>query len=197
MPAALNPQQEQELLNKAKKDLVAFREIYACYFPRVYAYVGYRVGRVQDTEDVVSAVFLKAIERLDSFEWRGAGSFTGWLFRIAHDLVVDYYRQHLNDQAVLPIDNLPNLAQSILLPEDEVLQKEKFARLQALISTLSSRRKEIITLRFYGRLRNNEIAQVLGLDERTVASHLCRGLEDLHRLYINEFVQRDEFTQSE
>jgi DNA-binding NarL/FixJ family response regulator len=44
-------------------------------------------------------------------------------------------------------------------------------------------------LKFFGGLRNNEIAQVLGIDERTVASHLCRGLEDLHCRYVCEFPQ--------
>jgi DNA-directed RNA polymerase specialized sigma24 family protein len=44
---------------------------------------------------------------------------------------------------------------------------------------LSPRRQEVVTLRFYGGLRNREIARVLGLDERTVAAHLCRAIQDL------------------
>jgi DNA-directed RNA polymerase specialized sigma24 family protein len=66
---------------------------------------------------------------------------------------------------------------------------EQFLNLRCLIGTLSPRRQEIITLKFFGGLRNREIALMLALDERTVASHLCRGLEDLHRKLANEVVQ--------
>ncbi|HET7078316.1 MAG TPA: sigma-70 region 4 domain-containing protein, partial [Chloroflexia bacterium] len=58
-----------------------------------------------------------------------------------------------------------------------------FADLHRLIATLSPRRREVITLKFFGGLQNREIAAVLGLDERTVASHLCRALEDLYARY--------------
>ena len=72
------------------------------------------------------------------------------------------------------------------------MQKEKFKSLQQLISTLSPRRQEIITLKFFGGLRNKEIAQILRLDERTVASHLCRGLEDLHQRYVKQFLHLEK-----
>ena len=58
-----------------------------------------------------------------------------------------------------------------------------------MIARLPERRREIITLRFYGELRNQEIAEVLGLDVRTVASHLSRGLRDLHALWVAEAEQ--------
>ena len=187
-----DPEQEQAWVEKARRDSAAFRDLYRHYFPGVYAYVSYRVGRVQDTEDLVSNIFLKAIEGLARFQWRNQGSFAAWLFAIAHNQVSDYYRQsHRVTEPVL-LDELPEMKANGLLPADAVLQKAKFAHLRRLIGTLSPRRQEIITLRFFGGLRNREIASLLGLDERTVASHLCRGLEDLHRKYVDEFVQTPE-----
>ena len=192
MQSRLDSKQERTLVKKAQQDPTAFQELYNYYFPRVYAYVSYRVGRVQDTEDLVADTFLKVIERLDEFQWRGEGSFAAWLFRIAHNLVSDFYRRGRGPEESVPLEELPELASSTLLPADAVLQKEKFAYLRRLIGTLSPRRQEIITLKFFGGLRNKEIAVLLELDERTVASHLCRGLEDLHRKYVNEFVQTKE-----
>ena len=189
MNILMNHESEKELLENARHDLSAFKELYALYFPRIYAYINYRVGRVQDAEDLVASTFLKATERLGQFEWRGDGSFASWLFRIAHDLVVDSYRRDGKVPDSVSIDDLPDIRSDSVLPDDAALRKEEFEYLRQLIGTLSPRRQEIITLRFFGGLRNKEIADILGLDERTVASHLCRGLEDLHRKYLIEYVQ--------
>ncbi|RLC54686.1 MAG: hypothetical protein DRI80_18935, partial [Chloroflexota bacterium] len=109
-----------------------------------------------------------------------------------HNLVSDFYRRGRGSEGSVPLEELPELKASTLLPADAVLQKEKFAYLRRLIGTLSPRRQEVITLKFFGGLRNKEIAALLGLDERTVASHLCRGIKDLHRQYVDEFVQTKE-----
>lgn len=187
----MNTDQEKEWLARALEDPQAFKRLYDHYFPRLYAYVSYRVGRVQDTEDLVAEVFLKAIEKIDSFEWRHMNSFAAWLFSIAHNLISNFLRQEQRGQ-IISLDEFPSLQASTLLPEDVVLQKEKFQNLRRLISTLTPRQQEIITFRFFGGLRNQEIAEILGIDERTVAAHLCRGLKTMHRKYINEFVSTKE-----
>lgn len=70
-----------------------------------------------------------------------------------------------------------------LLPEEALRQQETFQHMRELVTTLSPRRQEVITLKFFGGLRNKEIADILNLDERTVASHLSRGLQDLRDKY--------------
>jgi len=183
----LNPERERQWVERAQQgDAEAFRHLYTLYFPRVYASVAYRVGDAQDTQDLVSEVFLKVVEDLGRFEWRGPGSFAAWLFRVAHNLVSDHHRRHRRRAKPLPLDALPEVQTNTGLPDDAALRKEAFSRLHELINTLSPRRQEVITLRFFAGLRNREIAEVLGLDERTVASHLCRGLEDLHRKWVEE-----------
>lgn len=189
MPNGLDAELERSLISRAGHHPGAFRELYQHYFPRIYAYAAYRVGRQQDAEDLVADIFLRAMEELDRFEYRGAGSFAAWLFRIARNHVADFHRRSRRAEEPVPLEELPNLQADALLPGDVVLQKEKFAHLRRLIGTLSPRRQEVITLRFFGGLRNKEIAEILDLDERTVASHLCRGLEDLHRKYAEEFVR--------
>lgn len=178
--------EEEAQVQQAQKDLAAFKALYDAYLPRVFAYVAYRVGVRQDAEDLTATVFLKVVQDLDRFEWRGPGSFAAWVFRIAHDVVADYHRRRARATGPLALEDLPQLQAHELLPLDQTLQKERFAHLYRLVACLAPRRQEVVTLKFFGRLRNKEIAAVLGLDERTVASHLCRGLEDLHRLYISE-----------
>ena len=60
-------------------------------------------------------------------------------------------------------------------------QRENHEQIQTLIQTLLPRRQAVITPRFFGGLQNQEISQILALDERTVAAHLCRGLKDLEK----------------
>jgi RNA polymerase sigma-70 factor (ECF subfamily) len=186
--AAIDPDCEQTWVQEAQTDPRAFEQLYNHYFPRLYAYVSYRVGSKQETEDLVADTFLKAVEGMKRgrFHYRHEGSFAAWLFRIAHNTISDYQRHNRRRDEPLTLDDMPNLRSSTLLPDDVVLRQEQFAHLRSLIATLSPRRQEIITLKFFAGLQNRVIAGVLGLDERTVASHLCRALEDLHRKYLEE-----------
>ena len=176
-------QGERELVSSAPHDPDAFRQLYRCYFRRVYAYISYRVGRAQDAEDLTAETFLKALEGLPHFRWRGKGSFAAWLFRIAHNLVSNFYRAGEKAPEPIPPDMLPDLPGDAMMPGDALARKELLARLRRLIGTLSPRQQEIVTLRFFGELRNKEIAALLDLDERTVAAHLCRGVHKLKTRY--------------
>ena len=174
---------EEKLVEAARWDPHAFRQLYNHYFPRVFAYVSYRVGSALDTEDLVSQTFMKVVEEIDHFEWRHDNSFAAWVFRMAHNLVSNYHRHNRRAEEALPLDEIPDIAASALLPDDLVLRKETFAHLHRLVATLPERRREVITLKFFGGLNNREIARVLGIDERTVASNLCRALDDLQEKY--------------
>jgi RNA polymerase sigma-70 factor (ECF subfamily) len=180
----MTPEQERRVIQRVRKDPQAFVHLYDSYFPRIHAYVRYRVPDPQDAEDLIADVFLRAIRKLGHFEWRREGSFAAWLFRIAHNLIVDYYREHRPVLLSLDSgDSLPELASHTPSPEETLAQEEAFQRMRALVATLSPRRQEIVTLKFFGGLQNREIAGILGLDERTVASHLSRGLRDLQTRY--------------
>ncbi|GAB4516640.1 MAG: sigma-70 family RNA polymerase sigma factor [Anaerolineae bacterium] len=167
-----------------------FRQLYREFFPRVYAYVAYRVGRAADAEDVVSEVFLRVVAHWSRFTPRGedeterAHALVAWIFRIAYSQVNQFYRE--NRTETIALDDLPDIRSDAPSLDHQLLRKERFARLYAHIARLSPRRQEVITLKYFGGLRNQEIAAVMGLDERTVASHLSRALVDLERYYAEQ-----------
>lgn len=173
---------ERELIANAAHDPEAFRALYRAYFPRVYGYIGYRVNSRSDAEDLTAEVFLKVVKSIRGFEYRGEGSFAAWIFRIAHNVLGSHYRK--DSQESFSLDEVPDMASDELPPDQNFLQAEQLAQLRMHVAALSPRRQEIITLKFFGGLRNTEIAAVLGLDERTVAAYLCRAVQDLQRLYI-------------
>ena len=180
-------EQEREYIQQARVDARAFAPLYDHYFPRVRAYVCYRVYDPQDAEDVIADVFFKALRNLKRFKWRHANSFAAWLFRIARNQIVDYGRRRSRAAIALEAEGgLAGLADPSPLPRESLAQQERFEQMRALIATLSPRRQEVITLKFYAGLRNLEIARVLGLNERTVAAHLCRALQDLERKHAGE-----------
>lgn len=178
----LSPDEEQALIAKVTEP-EAFRKLYRHYFPRVYAYVAHRVGREADAEDVTSGIFMKVVESVGSFEYRGVGSFSAWLFRIAYNEVQQFYRDTRRVPTDVPLQDTPSLTSRSKTPDEALQAKEQYLRLQEMVETLSPRRREVISLRFFAGLRNQEIAEILDLDERSVASHLSRGLSDLQRKY--------------
>ncbi len=178
---SFDPAQEQMLIRRVQQeqDVAAFRALYRHYFPKVYAYVGYRAPTTEDAEDLVAETFLRVLEHIETFQWQGEGSFAAWLFRIARNLLSNYYRSQPQGRE-LDLDAIGELEGDVVQPADAFAQKQKMLLLRRLIDTLSPRRQEVIRLKFFGGLRNKEIASLLELDERTVASHLSRGLKDLH-----------------
>ncbi len=182
----LTPSEEKALVENARREPEAFTELYRQYVARIYAYVAYRVRSSDDGEDIIADTFLKALERIDQFTWQGDGSFAAWLFRIAHNSIQDYYRLKGRSNGAVSMEDMPDVFAGPSVPEDALTQKEQFELLSRLIARLSPRRQEVITLRFFGGLRNHEIARTLELDERTIASHLCRALDDLNQMYTDE-----------
>src|ERR1700690_2325323 len=80
------------LLAKAKKgEDAAFGDLYNLYFKKIYQFIYYRVGHKEVAEDLAEDVFLKAFTKISSINQSGA--FSGWLYQIARNQVIDYYRQ--------------------------------------------------------------------------------------------------------
>lgn len=157
----------------------AFGPLFDRYYPRVYAYAAARLADERDAQDVTAETFRRAVAGLASFECQHEGSFAAWLFRIAHNEVLRAYQRA---RPTVSLEVLPEFADSRPDLDHTLDQQQQMEQVRRLLDQLSPRRREIVALRFYGEMRNHEIAKALGLDERTVAAHLCRALDDLHAL---------------
>jgi RNA polymerase sigma-70 factor, ECF subfamily len=175
---------EGALIAAARNDPEAFRDLYRRYLPRVYAYAFYRSASKQDAEDVVSEAFLRVAANLPRFRYRGEGSFAAWLFRIVNNQIADQRRRQKRSAAGLPLEAAAAIEDRSPAPGEDLERQEQFAELRRLVVTLAPQQQKVVLLRFFAGLRNREIARVLGLDERTVASHLSRGIQQLHQKYL-------------
>jgi len=176
---SLTLSQELSLVRRSRADAQAFGALYDHYFPRVYNYVYYRVQERAVADDLVSTIFMRALDRLDTFQEK-RGSFGVWLFRIAHNIVVDHYRglgrlSSLSlEQAELFVSDAPSVEQGLA-------QRQETEALLAQVSRLSAREQEIIGLKFGGGLTNRKIADLLSLKENHIAVILYRAMRKLRR----------------
>ena len=187
----MDSDQEQALVERAKQYPGAFAELYDMYFPRLYAYIRARVDQQQDAEDIGSETFVRALSGLSRFQWRHNMSFASWIFRIAHNLVSDFHRNKRRIGQTPSFEVVSQIKSSGCTPDEVLEAKEVEYRLYCRLAMLSPRRREVIALKFFGELRNIEIANILDLDERTVATHLGRGIADLRRQYQEETAKSD------
>lgn len=179
-------QQECLLVKRAAHDPAAFQGLYELYFKRMYSYVAAKVSNQLDAEDLVSDVFLQVVKGLPQFKNRHHLSFGAWIFTIARNLVTDFYRRQGRDAVGLQLDTVKDDAVNPIELDGLLIEQERAAELRAMLNRLPERRREVMVLKYFSGLRNQEIAQVLDLDERTVASHVSRGLKDLYEFYAKK-----------
>ena len=167
------PSQEDVLVAKAKQDLQAFGRLYDLYVQPVYRYLLSKVGNVQDAEDLTGQTFLSAVQSFDNY--RHKGRFAAWLFSIARNKTIDFYRKNKNQLSLEATDAYlsRNLGEHYSLKTDRQLD------LARLINTLPQEEQELLRLRFIAGMRFREISALLGKNEGAVKKATYRLLDKL------------------
>jgi len=177
-----NTTDERELVSRAQQDPDAFGELYALYVDRIYRYVYHRVGNVYDAEDITSRTFFRALSHIQNYEDKGY-PFSAWLYRIAHNLLSNWHRDHKRrptvsiDALVLP-DKHETRPETITLLDDDNLY------LNEVIKELDARRQELLFLKFVEGFSNAEIGEIMGKSEGAIKSLYHRTLLALRKSII-------------
>lgn len=165
---------EARLVERAKKDPAAFAELYRKYFPKIYTYVIATVKRHDIAEDIVSATFEKALQKLGGYVDKGY-SFGAWLYKIAHNTMVDSLRKEnrltpFDDNLVLKIDT------QISGSTDEQMTN---IELWDQVQNLTSIEKQIVILRYIQGYSIKEVSFMFNKTEDAVKSIAKRALKNL------------------
>lgn len=157
---------EQAVVEAAKLgDQDALGKLYEHYFPRVYRYVVSRLRSNEDAEDVTEEIFLRIIDNVGSFEWRGL-PFGAWVFRIARNEVVSHVRrQKTRGQNTQLSESIPDDARD---HTEQVEIDLTFKVVQVAIQKLPEAQRQVVTLRFVAGLTVAETAASLKKTENNV-----------------------------
>lgn len=148
--------------------------VYADQLPRIYNYFRFRLGTDADVEDLTAKTFEKAWRNRARYR-RDIAAFSTWLFRIAHNVGVDYLRARRPQVAIETIDE--PVADST--PERAAELESDLAHLAKLTAGLPERDRELIALKYGATLSNRDIAKLTGLSESNVGTILHRTVAAL------------------
>ncbi len=179
-------QRVEELVRRAQaQDRAAFGELYELYGPKIYTYVSYTLhGRTHLAEDLTEEVFLKALEKIGSYRFMGA-PFSAWLYRIAHNHIIDHVRAQKKEPAVsLDVDESMHVPST---SDDETIElRLDSQRLTEALRELTAEQRAVILLRFVQDQSIADTARVIGKGEDAVKKLQSRALHSLKRILSKE-----------
>lgn len=172
--------QDEEIILKAKKSPDAFKPLYERYFKKIFQFVFNRIRDKEITADLVSQIFLKALNNINRFQYNGI-PFSAWLYRIAINEVNLYYRKNKIRHITLDQSMIDGIREEAYGNDKERL----FEILEKILPTLNNEELELLELRFFEKKNYNEIAYILNISESNARIKLWRILEKLRKEISN------------
>ena len=173
-------QDEESLVRRAQQhDQTALTQIYEENFDKIYRYIVLKIGDRTEAEDMTQQVFLSAFKAISSFKHRKGTPFSSWLYRIAHNQIVDYLRKK-SKRATVPLEE--TLASGDINPGQEAERNLAIEQLASATKQLTKAQQEVISLRFAGELSVAQAAKVIGKSEGAVKALQHSAIVSLRKL---------------
>ncbi|MCX6031504.1 MAG: sigma-70 family RNA polymerase sigma factor [Chloroflexi bacterium] len=172
---------QQALLDRAAQaEPAALGELYDQYANRIYSYIYHRVGSADLAEDLTGQAFMRMLEAVRTGRgWQT--SFSGWLYRIAHNLVIDHYRRG-HRASFVDIEDTTTLKATTGDPLRAVESRLNSERLRAALSQLTEEQAQVIVLRFLEEQSIAEVAAMLNKTEGAIKALQYRAVLALRRV---------------
>ena len=187
MLANIGAQNEvSDLVMKAQGgDQSSFALLYERFFDQIFRYVSFKTGSLTEAEDITGEVFVRMIESIHRFKWQGH-PFSSWLFRIAHNLIVDYFRKK-GKKALVPLEGAAENLPSAQVDVDGRLDIElAMYEIRRAMKGLTDLQREVISMRFAGGLSVAETARAIGKKDNAVKALQHAGLKKLRKMLVAE-----------
>lgn len=139
--------------------LDAFGFIYDAFFRKIYDFVFYKTMDSAIAEDITSEVFMKALKAIDGFGGASESDLKSWLYRIAHNSVIDHYRTKKEAIATEDIEEILGYEEDYSANVDD---KNTLEEVLEYLETIPAEQKQILIMRIWGDLPYAEIAEITG-----------------------------------
>ena len=175
-------------------DFRAFDELLTRNQQKLYTYIMFVVRDPDMAEDVFQDTFVKVITRLQEGKYTDSGKFSFWLTRIAHNIIMDRYRQQRGEHIVEPTEDndLSNLRSDELMDinrENEYVNAQVMHDVRNLIDALPAAQREVVYMRFYQDLSFKEIAEITGVSINTSLGRMRYALINMRRMAKEHHIQ--------
>ncbi|MBN2239994.1 MAG: sigma-70 family RNA polymerase sigma factor [Dehalococcoidales bacterium] len=178
-------QDEQVVVQRAKgNDPNAFAELYDEYFDKIYRYIAVKINNRDDAEDLTQQVFLKAHRSISSYKFKGV-PFSAWLYRIAHNQIVDYIRKSSRKPDTLN-EEIPVSDKVENDPEYIIEKKMEIKEVLAAARNLTDAQREVISLRFGGEMPTAQVAEIMGKSQGAVKALQHSAIVALRKALLAE-----------
>ena len=152
----------------------------------VYSYIYFIVRNREMTEDIFQETFMKAIVTIKQGRYTENGKFRAWINRIAHNLIIDNYRQEKNEQTIsndeCEVDLLNNSKLADGTIEDQIVREQILSDVKKLIEFLPDNQREVLMLRYYKDLSFKEISDITGVSINTALGRMRYAILNMRRM---------------
>lgn len=166
----------------------AFDVLLSRYRDKLYSYISFIVRDREQTDDIFQETFVKAIVTLQKGAYTSNGKFGAWLTRIAHNLIIDSFRQEKSDNTVSSdssqYDILNDASLSDSNVEDEMIAGQTLEDVRRMIDMLPDCQREVVFMRYYQDLSFKEIAQITGVSINTALGRMRYAILNMRRMSV-------------
>ena len=166
-----------------------FDSFYEEYYDKIYNYVYFKTGKSSNAEDLACNIIEKVLNNIHKYN-AAASSLNTWIFTIAKNHLIDYYRLKSRTECYFEDGEELLIADQVTAgPDETVMQAEREELIRGLLQQLPETEREIIILKFWGGLKNIEIAEQLDLNRSNVNVIVFRALQKLKKIIEKDRIE--------
>lgn len=164
----------------------AFDTLLERYKSKLYYYIYFIVRSREVAEDIFQETFVKAIVTLQQGRYQPDGKFAAWITRIAHNLVIDQFRQERSENLIsndeTEVDLLNSAAFSEGTIESKIVNKQVLKDVRSLVDELPTCQREVVFMRYYQNMSFKDIAEVTGVSINTALGRMRYAVLNMRRI---------------
>lgn len=161
-------------MDSKEQKLIA--KLYEQYVDKIYKFIYFKTHHKETAEDLTSQTFFKALEKIGDYDSK-KGQFSSWLYRIAQNTVVDYYRSRKETVDISDVWDLT--AKGDIVRDSEF--REQLEKIAKYLAEFSGEQREIIVMRVWDELSYKEIAEIVGKNESNCKMIFSRAINKLRK----------------